>query len=271
MNSFATYLATSVMAFLKMNGDVVGFKLTKNFRSHSQIVKLVSDNFYNGELRPADTSTTDQPTEVTMGMAEALRSGMCGGVFGRVPSNSKIIFADVHSQSIKEERGTSWYYPGGINAIVSTVEGIIATGKVTTKDIGIITMYRSDPDEMAAALAYTGIKATDMLEPETATVDFFQGREKEIIIVHFVAAREATNLFGFARQFQRLNAAQPALLRASKHMLLFGNWHHWQSTRRQWNNNAKHMGRVMDHIARHNTLVVWKDSELRLELAHEGA
>jgi len=62
-----------------------------------------------------------------------------------------------------------------------------------------------------------------------------------------------------------------ALSRASKHMLLFGNWHHWQSIRRRWNNGAKYMGRVMDHIALHNTLVVWKDSELRLELPHKSA
>jgi len=117
---------------------------------------------------------------VTMGMAEALRSGMYGDVFGRVPSNSRIIFADVHSRSIKEERGTSWYNPGGINAIVSTVEGIIATGKVTNRGIGIITMHRSDRDEMAADLAYAGIKSVDdMLEPEIATVDSFHGREKE--------------------------------------------------------------------------------------------
>lgn len=91
----------------------------------------------------------------------------------------RCFFVGVDSPHATETNGTSRANPGGINAVAATVRGLLQ--HVPASELAIISMYRYDRDEMLKAL-----KAVSIRNVEYATVDSFQGREKSIILLHFV-------------------------------------------------------------------------------------
>ena len=60
---------------------------------------------------------------------------------------------------------------------------------------------------------------------EVATFDSFQGREKDFMLVHFVAAFDKANPFGFVHNANRLCVATT---RAREFQFLFGNFSFWK-------------------------------------------
>lgn len=83
--------------------------------------------------------------------------------------------------------------------------------KVFPEDIGVISPYDQQVGQIKIRLIDTGI--------EIKTVDGFQGREKEVIILSLVRANEDGNL-GFLTDYRRLNVA---LTRARRKIILIGN------------------------------------------------
>jgi len=80
--------------------------------------------------------------------------------------------------------------------------------------IGIITFYAGQVERFARAL-----KEEHLPKIEVNTVDGYQGREKDIIILSFVRANHRHNI-GFVRECRRLNVA---LTRARHSLILLGN------------------------------------------------
>ena len=79
------------------------------------------------------------------------------------------------------------------------------------EDIGIISPYEQQVNQLKEKLGDTGI--------DIKTVDGFQGREKEVIVISFVRANESGQL-GFLTDYRRLNVA---LTRAKRKLILIGN------------------------------------------------
>lgn len=90
--------------------------------------------------------------------------------------------------------------------------------------------------------------AREIERVEVNTVDSFQGREKDIVIVSCVRAREPRNLagdIGFVSSLQRLNVA---LTRAKESLIVCGHFQTLQmnETWRDLINNAQ--GREVAHV-----------------------
>ena len=79
---------------------------------------------------------------------------------------------------------------------------------VNQEDIGIISPYADQVKIIQ-----------DMTPVEVKTVDSFQGREKEIIIISTVRSNENGNI-GFLRDLRRLNVA---ITRAKRKLIIIGN------------------------------------------------
>ena len=87
--------------------------------------------------------------------------------------------------------------------------------RVDPKNIGVITPYQEQIRVIQKKLAKNGL---DMIEVNT--VDGFQGREKEVILISFVRSNDRGSI-GFLREKRRLNVA---ITRARRHVLFVGNF-----------------------------------------------
>lgn len=108
--------------------------------------------------------------------------------------------------------GTSLTNTGDISIVKKYVFAMLNKGingnKVLSKDIGIISPYAAQRELLKQVFPFI----------EIGTVEYFQGREKLVIIV--TAVRSQTDTIGFLKNEKRLNVA---LTRAKALMIVVGN------------------------------------------------
>ena len=93
--------------------------------------------------------------------------------------------------------------------------------------VGIISPYAEQVKVLKSTFEAAGIKITGQLEDiEIATVDSFQGKEKDIIIVSTVRACPQANTVGFLADMRRMNVA---LTRAKSGLFVVGKTHALES------------------------------------------
>lgn len=122
--------------------------------------------------------------------------------------------------AVKQPNSSSWSNPNGIRAVATFAKFLVTRAKVTYADIGIISMYKDDMHRIRKELSAAGLDRI-----EVATVDLFQGREKNVMLVHFVAAFDRANPFGFVHNANRLCVATT---RCKEFQFFFGNFTFWK-------------------------------------------
>ncbi|GAB7322754.1 hypothetical protein MBLNU13_g05333t2 [Cladosporium sp. NU13] len=209
---------------------IVKISLVVNYRAHPNLIPMPSAVFYDNRLQAAPHTRWDVVLKRTMD--HLLRSGVLGG-FGRqmVASDARQIFYNVLSMARREIDGHSWANDGGDDAVADWTEAMVRAG-VPRAFIGIITMYKHDAAVMRTILAQRGLYGVEISDQEdgveTATVDAFQGREKKIILIHFVAADPSGKSgLGHIANACRLCVAAT---RAQEYQFFFGNITHWRQT-----------------------------------------
>lgn len=100
--------------------------------------------------------------------------------------------------------------------IVNYAKEMIRGKGIHWENIGIITPYQEQIRVIQKKLAKN--RETDKIEVNT--VDGFQGREKEVILISFVRSNDQGSV-GFLREKRRLNVA---ITRARRHVLFVGNF-----------------------------------------------
>lgn len=171
-------------------------QLTDNFRSHHSILSYSNKQFYNSIL---NAKQTERVANFAIG-------------WEHLPNPKfPVIF---HASWTKSETdGTSQFNNGDINFVRFYVNNLLKKGingnKVGAKDIGIISPYAAQRERLLQVYP-SGI--------EIGTVEYFQGREKLIVIVSGV--RSKTPTIGFLKNEKRLNVA---LTRAKALLIVIGN------------------------------------------------
>ena len=171
-------------------------QLTDNFRSHHCILNFSNKQFYNSILQAKQKKDV---ANFAIG-------------WKLLPNpNFPVIFQASWNNS--ETEGTSLYNTGDIQFVRKYVYSLLNEGingkKVSPRDIGIISPYAAQREKL---------KETFKMGLEIGTVEYFQGREKLIIIVSTV--RSKTPTIGFLKNEKRLNVA---LTRAKALMIVIGN------------------------------------------------
>ncbi|KAJ9668510.1 hypothetical protein H2201_001558 [Coniosporium apollinis] len=163
---------------------------------------------------------------------------MSWGIFR--PHVNRWCFFNVNSHCVTEEGGTSQANPGGINAIATSVRGLLQY--VPASEIAVVSIYRFDRDKMQKAL-----KAVSIRNVECGTVDSFEGQEKSIIILHFVATGGPDNPFGFVRDKLRLCVG---LSRSMRYLFMFGNLTYWNAHKANWSRrkNLRYMKQLIETV-----------------------
>lgn len=180
-------------------GDLVASRLNTQYRMHEQIMQFSSDEFYDSKLVSADS----------------VRGHLLQDLPGATPcplTQSAIRFFDTagsHCEEQAEAGGDSRENPGEAEFVARQVEELIHAGIVST-EIAVITPYAAQARLLRGMISDAGV--------EIDTVDGFQGREKEAVVISLVRSNRAGEL-GFLTDTRRMNVA---LTRARRKLIVFG-------------------------------------------------
>ncbi|KAL7635976.1 UNVERIFIED_CONTAM: hypothetical protein RMT77_013794 [Armadillidium vulgare] len=180
--------------------------LTKNYRSHPDLLYIPSKLFYNSLLSP---SSENNKKNTFLDWKE-LPNPTC-----------PIIFHPVIGENVQEGDSPSWFNPSEVFMVCHYVLHILKFG-VDPHDIGIISPYKKQVEKIRRLLVSFNIDEGVKVGP----VEEFQGQEKLAVIVSTV--RSSQNLvqddvshnLGFVSCAQRFNVA---ITRAIGLLIVIGN------------------------------------------------
>lgn len=180
-------------------GEPVYRRLTVQYRMHEAIMRFSSDHFYEGSL-VADASVR-------------------GHLLSDIPdvdhtplTDSPLLWIDTAGAGYEEELepdGQSKLNPGEANVIVELVRQLVDAG-IQGDEIAIIAPYAAQVRLLRSRLDLEGL--------EIDTVDGFQGREKEVVLLTMVRSN-AEGIIGFLADRRRSNVA---MTRAKRKLVMVG-------------------------------------------------
>lgn len=166
--------------------------------------------------------------------------------------NSPLVMFDVKGKEVKRASDHSVYNEAEVNVIVTILRNIIDVNEGQEgwedklKSIGIITGYNAQVTLITDKLSEIygqQCNALDFIEIDS--VDGFQGKEKDLIILSCVRSNNQRDI-GFMRDDRRLNVA---LTRARRGLIVIGNADTLSGGDKLWANFIAFMrnsGRVVD-------------------------
>ncbi|WP_048103798.1 IGHMBP2 family helicase [Aciduliprofundum sp. MAR08-339] len=174
------------------------------YRMNEKIMEFPSNMFYRGLLE-AHRTVKDR-TIADVGIDPSRISEM------RDICNPEevIIFVDLETEEEQRRGSTSYQNPGEARCVTRIVNCLLKIG-LKEKHIGIITPYDDQVDLLKSIIPNEDL--------EIKSVDGFQGREKEVIVISFVRANDRGEL-GFLTDLRRLNVA---ITRAKRKLIIVGN------------------------------------------------
>ncbi len=180
--------------------------LEVQYRMHRMIMAFPNEMMYDGRLK-ADASVASRTLPLAkLPMDEPLKS--------LLDPHFPVVFADTSALDADETlppRSTSYENVMEAEWVVRTTEALL-NGGLPEESIGIITPYLSQVKRIRLMLEQQGIGC------EVKSVDGFQGREKEVIIISFVRSNVAGEI-GFVKDRRRLNVA---MTRAKSKLIMIG-------------------------------------------------
>lgn len=192
------------------NGSQFKKLLDTQYRMNEEIMRFPSNELYDGHLKAHDSVRSltlenlpsVKPTDDTS--IPCVWYDTQGGDFPEKAS-------DDDSHAISESTGSK-YNDMEVLVVVQHLQNLLQAG-MAPADIGIISPYNAQ-----ASLLKKTLQLRQLDGIEVSTVDGFQGREKEAIIISLV--RSNTNReIGFLADRRRLNVA---MTRPKKHLCIIG-------------------------------------------------
>ncbi|MGO9832222.1 MAG: AAA domain-containing protein [Myxococcaceae bacterium] len=180
------------------HGVAVHRMLAEQYRMNDELMSLVSGPFYQGALRA-------HPSVAQRTLADVLASGASVDA-------PPFLFLDTAGKGFDEAqaaRSESYDNPGEAALVAARARALLGAG-LSPEALAVITPYRGQASLLQAALAGSGV--------EVDTVDAFQGREADAVLVSCVRSNPEGRL-GFLQDLRRMNVA---LSRARRHLFLVG-------------------------------------------------
>ena len=178
-------------------------RLDVQYRMHPALSSFPSNMFYEGSLQN--------------GVSSSERLGTASFPWPR-PETPMMFWSQLGAEEISSS-GTSFLNRSEANAVEKIVTHLLKHG-VGPWQIGVITPYEGQRAHVVALMLRHGSLSQKLYsEVEVASVDAFQGREKDYIILSCVRSNEHQGI-GFLSDPRRLNVA---LTRAKYGLVVLGN------------------------------------------------
>ena len=199
-------LKHSLFERLMEQGDLPQRMLEVQYRMNETIMDFPNRLMYDGRLK-ADESVARRSLDLK-------GSSVFGDLKEILDPRSPVVFLDTAKLDADENlppRSTSYENPVEAERIAEIAKVLVKAG-INEADIGIITPYLSQVKRIRKLLEKSEVSI------ETKSVDGFQGREKEVILISFVRANLAKEI-GFVKDRRRLNVA---MTRAKTKLIMIG-------------------------------------------------
>lgn len=185
-------------------GERVARRLTVQYRMHEQIMAFSSHQFYDGSQVADETVRHHLLVDLPAVAAVPL-------------TQTAVTFIDTAGAGYDEEQeedGDSRFNREEAEFAIQQVQKLLEAG-VAAEEIALISPYSAQVRLLRELL---NTPAADELAVEVNSVDGFQGREKEVVIVTLVRSN-ADGQIGFLADTRRMNVA---LTRARRKLIVIG-------------------------------------------------
>ncbi len=184
---------------MNMIGPSVSRRLQEQYRMHQDIMAFSSNEFYDGSLVASPTVCTHLLQDLP-------------GIRSSELTSSPVHFIDTAGASYDEDvevDGDSRYNQNEANLVVLKAQSLLDAG-LSPADLAVISPYSAQ-----VRLIRDLLKESEI---EIDSVDGFQGREKEAVIVSLVRSNPDGEI-GFLEDVRRMNVA---LTRARRKLIVIG-------------------------------------------------
>ena len=179
-----------------IENGVPSHMLTTQYRMHSTIREFPSSRFYENLLEDG-CSDSDRPPAAG---------------FLWPDWNKPVAFIPIHGSEIQDSTSSSKSNMDEAGMVVKVVNELLAIGDLMPEDIGVISPY-SGQVRLIRELFEEKIEGL-----EIKSVDGYQGREKEVIVLSTVRSND-DGVVGFLSDYRRLNVA---MTRAKRGLIVIG-------------------------------------------------
>ena len=179
-----------------IDNGIPSHMLTTQYRMHSTIREFPSARFYDNRLEDG-CNDSDRPPAAG---------------FLWPDWNKPVAFVPIHGSEIQDPTSSSKSNMDEAGMVVKIVNDLLAAGDLLPEDIGVISPY-SGQVRLIRQLFDEKVEGL-----EIKSVDGYQGREKEIIVLSTVRSNTEGNV-GFLSDYRRLNVA---LTRAKRGLIVIG-------------------------------------------------
>ncbi|KAL1507836.1 hypothetical protein AB1Y20_007444 [Prymnesium parvum] len=195
-------LAISLFERLQVDG-VAPWLLDTQYRMHPALASFHSAAFYGNRVKSAVTEAERRPP---------------GGVNWPSPKCPACFVAVAEGEQASTNGMRSYSNQAEVDVVASLVASVLTYGDVKADQIGVITPYSAQAQQLSEAVRCLPQLQGHEIDVEVSSVDGFQGREKELIIVSAVRSNPDSSL-GFVTDPRRLNVA---ITRARRGIVIVG-------------------------------------------------
>mmetsp|Transcript_30043 Transcript_30043/g.84639 ORF Transcript_30043/g.84639 Transcript_30043/m.84639 type:complete len:1295 (+) Transcript_30043:66-3950(+) len=194
-------LSLSLYSRMVDGGGIVPFLLDTQYRSHPLIAEFSARTFYANRLKSGVKAEDRRPPR--------------GLPWPR--DGCPLAFVDVHSEEASE--GESKLNQGEADVICRLVQDVFYQRELEVTEVGVVTPYVAQVRILKRMLRGVVPENADPELLEVASVDNFQGREKDLIVFSAVRSNRSGTV-GFLADWRRLNVM---LTRARRGLVVVGN------------------------------------------------
>ena len=181
--------------------------LNIQYRMHEEIMSFSNEHFYESKLMAhpsiAKHDLSDLPSFEPFPYIDRKIEQVLN------PKKPIVFLACNEGKEEQHIESYSYYNTAEIDLVQKTADALLSS-RLFPEDIGIISPYEQQINRLKGRL--------NDYQIEIKTIDGFQGREKEVIIISLVRANSNGNL-GFLTDYRRLNVA---LTRAKRKLIIIG-------------------------------------------------
>lgn len=207
LNPDAKELEKTLFSILISKYPSKSHMLEYQYRMNPKLMEFPNNEFYNGKIKSAAGLEKLSPKDL---IKKEIKDENLSKELQEMLIRDPLTFIDTCDLDNKFERrfkgSPSLYNPLEADICILIQNFFIKSG-VSTDDIGIITPYDDQVDYLSK-----------VAKVEVNTVDGYQGREKEIIIISMVRSNKKGKI-GFLEDLRRLNVS---LTRAKRKLVIIG-------------------------------------------------
>ncbi|RCV62714.1 Superfamily I DNA or RNA helicase [Methanophagales archaeon] len=185
---------------LALHGDRIRVMLDVQYRMNEEIAEFPNREFYDGKLKTEEHIKRRTLSDILPESVDEDSEDV-----------KPFLFIDTGDELEERVRrgSTSRENPGEAQLVKDIAERLLNQG-IRPEDIAVISPYDDQVAQIKRMLRVEGL--------EIKTVDGFQGREKEVVIVSFVRSNKSGTI-GFLKDLRRLNVS---ITRAKRKLVLIG-------------------------------------------------